>query len=225
MNFNLIIFKFSVCVFFVVSSILSCQSQEIYWKNNIPYNSDTAAVREISRIDRREDVIRYRNLRNCALGLESIEQGYDGLQIRIWADHGIKNNDTTEMLLIRSNRKGDFSAVSYRFAGSDPGEFMNVSGRFISLAPKSGWVSFLKRPFFRRLFTIPDGNSLENYSLNTNPFGYQVEVAFHNNYRLYDYYDISDNIHTIPEAKEFVGILKMLDEEFSCTLIDNKSVD
>jgi hypothetical protein len=151
-----------------------------------------------------------------SLKLDSIDSGYDSLQIRIWT-----NVNHVQKVLVIKNNKGswtasliNFGAVLDKYMDSVVGFRKDVS----TVAPKSTWPEVTTRFFNDHILTLPDDGKLAGYEHSMDGWHVTVEVATVEKYRIYYYHDPEMN-QGIPEAKSVMNILDLIKNEFDVTLL------
>jgi hypothetical protein len=146
-----------------------------------------------------------------ALALKTLENGFDGLQIRIW--RGYPNKDTGQLFIL-TNKNSTWSAELIRFNYFFFEKGASIGKRSAFRDPASGWNSFTRKLFKLDITTLPDFHSLPGYDLPTHSDGVEVEYANGNSYRMYTYAVPDMYMHDIPEAGKVVQILELIEREF-----------
>jgi len=157
----------------------------------------------------------YKNLKKDIenkLGIGSIEDGFDSLQIRIWTI-GYKSFD--ENLIMISNTKGIWSAkillINFKYDKSNT--LVAIDKQITNNEPKSSWNTFVDSLIKYDILTLPDYTTLPNYSVMADSKGTTVEIATKDRYRIYSYPDVDLHISKSPEAYKIHQILKFLSKE------------
>jgi hypothetical protein len=148
---------------------------------------------------------------NKALGLNTLENGFDGLQIRIWRGYTIKD---TGQLFILTNKNSKWSAELIRFNYFFFEKGASIGKSSVFKEPHSGWYSFTKNLFQLQVTDLPDYHSIRNYDLPTDGDGLEVEYANGNKYRMYSYGVPDMYMKEIPEAGKVMQILELIESEF-----------
>jgi hypothetical protein len=186
----------------------SCESHVIKIENL--ENSDTIS-RDIPKGFQNKTTRDKNNTLNNALGLNTLENGFDGLQIRIWRGYIVKD---TGQLFILTNKNSKWSAELIRFNYFFFEKGASIGKISVFKEPHSGWHSFTKNLFQLEVTDLPDYHSIRNYDLPTDADGVDVEYANGNKYRWYSYGAPDMYRKSIPEAGKVMQILELIESEF-----------
>ena len=149
------------------------------------------------------------------LKLESLEKGFDSIQIRIW--YGCPR-DSGDLLVVLKNNKKKWEAEICKIGC--PPSFEHWGDSIVRIifkdSPKSGWTKFINQLFDLSILTLPDEKQLKNlhYSVPMDGCGVEVEIAIKNVYREYGYGNPDDYEDKFLEAKNILSILHLINEEF-----------
>ena len=122
------------------------------------------------------------------LKLDSLESGFDSLQIRIWYHDALLIN--RELIVIkRTNQK--WTADHYEMI-VEWDVYKNTetitTNKVTSLIPKSGWYNFITKLLDLKIMTLPNMNDIPGLADNWhNGITYNIEVATKKQYRFYGY--------------------------------------
>lgn len=151
-----------------------------------------------------------------SLKLESIDSGFDSMEIAIWT-----NVNYVQKVFVIKNTKGAWSASLIRFGpvldkyrDSVVGFRYNVS----RMEPRSSWKVFTGRLFGDHILTLPDEHQVPKYEIVGDGPHLAVEVATMEKYRIYTYTNPEMN-EAIPEAKDVMNILNLIKDEFGVGLL------
>jgi hypothetical protein len=148
------------------------------------------------------------------LGLDSLQSGYKGIQIRIWL-HGWLLIKKDLIILSRTNKKweGKLITATYKYNDSIKDHF--ISDKEIkTINPKSGWDSLFKSLLDLKLLTLPDMNKLPDYSRGDDGTDFVFEIATASHYKMFHYWSPSYYADKFGEAKNVVLISTLLQKEF-----------
>jgi hypothetical protein len=162
-----------------------------------------------------------------SLGLQSLEKGFDSIQIRLWYE----DFSTGRRLIILSNsNKGWKAEVSTINTDDNPnfkGDEINranpdfleeyiVTRTIESKMPKSGWDKFIKKLFNLNILTLPDEGKVTaiDQGSGTDGWSITVEIATKKVYRYYNYSNPDYFYRQAEEARNINHILVFVDEEF-----------
>lgn len=164
---------------------------------------------ERSRID-------YLRREEKALGLDSLNNGFDSVQIRFW--YGCALGD--EKLLVFSNKNGEWvgelSHKEYLLSKTSQ-RYDSIIRTIDYVSPLSGWERFLGKLFSLHLLTLPDIESIEGFKEESiaDGCGVSVEIATKNFYRIYDYHNPDSYEDKYWQAREIMYILYLVNKEFN----------
>ena len=148
------------------------------------------------------------------IGLKSIEDGFEGTQIRIW---NINSFLGTLQLLTILNSQLNWSAelhnIVYRMNDNNDSIVTFKENIFIK-KPLSGWKSFTDSLFKLNILSLPDYSSIPEYDIPNDAGGVVVEIASKYRYRIYSYIEPEVNGVTISQAKMMYQILRLAEGEF-----------
>jgi hypothetical protein len=215
MNFKRMDFKFYSMILllavFVGCGDGSIKHKEV--KHNDSVSLDIPAHYRIPEIQ--ENYTRTRKL----LGLENLEMGFDGLQIRIWGDSRVSDTTTLVVLKCKDRRwAGQLYHYTYFLKqGADLNYEIDsihiYEKQFIE--PVSGWDKFSRQIFQLGIKTLPDWSSIKNYGdLNTDEQGYEIEFADKKQYRIYSYPLPQKRRSRAEEANKMSQIIVLVGREF-----------
>jgi len=146
------------------------------------------------------------------LRLDSLESGFDNLQIRIWYDFSLVRE---RKLVVITNRDTSWKATIYNLQVDWDGQTETILSKTVKqVTPKSSWYIFLKKLMDFKILTLPDQNDIPNYGGGTDGNTYNVEVATKNQYRFYGYWEPQMYQDKYWQAKNMADILKLIKQEF-----------
>ncbi len=151
--------------------------------------------------------------RQNQLGLDSLENGFHDLQIRVWYDFALVKEGK---LIVITNKDTNWTAIIYVWQIDRNGttETM-VSKKIQQVVPKSGWPIFSKKLLDLQIVTLPTQDDVEGYSAGDDGRTYNVEVATKNQYRFYSYWEPQKNKNQFWQAKNMTEILNLLETELN----------
>jgi hypothetical protein len=194
--------------------LTSCNGQEKVI-NSTSTNTDTLKKEIPTYKDGTEDLFyKLKQQKATQLRLDSLESGYDSLQIRIWYDYALLTQ--RDLVIIKQTNgkwSGEFyelNAVWNAFKNSD-----TITGKKIkSVIPKSGWDTFIKKLFDLKIMTLPDMDSIPGLQDNwTDGVTYNFEIATKKEYRFYGYHLPEKFEDKFWQAKNITEILKLISDE------------
>jgi hypothetical protein len=154
-----------------------------------------------------------------ALGLKSLTNGFDSLQIRIWLGHSLAINNEVVILKYR-NRKWSGKLISYSMIFTDSGEQYSLIRRQRNLYPNSGWETLINNLYKLQLLTLQNGEDLIGYDgCGADGIRYLFEWATTLKYRMYLYCNPKENSVNFWQAKNVIKIAELLEQEFNFSYI------
>lgn len=148
------------------------------------------------------------------LKLDSLESGFDSLQIRIWYDYALLIN---RELIIIQRTKGKWTADRYEMV-VDWDSFKNTetikTNKIKSVIPKSGWDNFINELLSLKIMTLPNMDDIQGLVDNWNDgVTYNIEVATKKEYRFYGYHLPDKFEDKFWQAKNMTRILSLISTE------------
>lgn len=150
------------------------------------------------------------------MNLDSIESGFDSLQIRLWYHYSIDDNDF--LIVIKKNQttwKGVLYSLKIRANKDDKFSHL-VHCDSSMIYPKSGWISFAKHLEELNVTGLPDKRSINGYKdiIGAEGASYCVEVATKAGYRFYEYWAPNLFRKEYSQVDQMARILERIDNEF-----------
>lgn len=148
------------------------------------------------------------------LNLQSIERGFDSVQIRIWYGCAILGNDRL-IVLANANHswRAEVSKLQYQW-DSLTQRFDTVTRSVVSKLPQSGWRKFINQLFDLKTLTLPNEQDIPNFAERsiTDGCSVEIEIATKDCYRYYYY--TNPDLYEYWQAKNMISILKLINSEF-----------
>lgn len=129
-----------------------------------------------------EGIYQYVNEVASKLHLDSLELGYDSLQIRIWLGHSMAIEKGVVVLrFFEGNWNGYL--ISYWMKGG-----LIERKTVKSVKPGSGWNNFINQLYQLQILTLPNQDDLKDCGgCGGDGIGYEFEYATAKKYRFYSY--------------------------------------
>jgi hypothetical protein len=150
-----------------------------------------------------------------SLQLDTLEYGYDSIQIRLWVTYAIK--DTFQIVSIKRH-KNQWSGVYCETAlhySMEHDSILYYTKWEKPLYPKTGWQPFVDSLIKLNILILPDCTKIKGYDF---PFDGGNSVTFEistvGQYRLYMYQLPGLNKNHFKEAANVDNILKLVSYEF-----------
>lgn len=157
---------------------------------------------------------------DSSLGLKTLRNGFNGLQIRVWSGEGLTYRG--RMFLIKHDGVS-WTGELYYFRDS----FGNRQYQGETLIEKTElkqssreWEQLVKALFALGINTLPDYTQLPCNGLDTDEGGVMVEIAQNNFYKTYQFPTPSHRVNQCKEAKQVVHIVALIDKRFGNKLKD-----
>lgn len=176
------------------------------------FNSRDTVIREIPTDRRGKPDLMYRVIkqRKSQLKLDSIEAGYDSLQIRVWSE---QSRAYIKHLIIISKKDRKWRCLFYtmKVDWNDKNDSETVLTHSVrEIIPSMGWSKFTDRLLTLGITKLPNG-----------PAGgmdgedYCVEIATRDEYRFYKYWSPETTESKFWGSKNMVEIMRLLEKECS----------
>lgn len=145
------------------------------------------------------------------LGLDSLENGFDNLQIRVWYDFALVRE---RRLVVITNKDTNWTATVYYLQVDWDGQTETILSKKVKqVIPKSGWSKFSKELLDLKVATLPSQDDIKGYRGGDDGRTYNVEVATKNQYRFYGYWEPQEYQTKFWQAKNMADILKLFEIE------------
>jgi hypothetical protein len=193
-------------------------SEKTNFDSVVNYAQDSIR-RDIPKFYRLQHVQNEKQKIESAIKIGSLVNGFPGQQIRILGNEYDEYNDW-ERLIVFTNKSSWRADVYYiRYAAEDDLIMVIDSLQYQKHSigqPKSGWRVFIDSLSHYGLFSLPHYTAIPGYvHESTHELTYEVEVASHNNYRIYSLLNPIIRQNRFPEAKKFTQILGLIKRQFS----------
>lgn len=217
--------KLTIILFFAELIFAACESQSDRLQS-LPISVDTSGIfsKEIptyedGRHKGDTDYI-FKDIRRMAseLRLDSIENGFDSLQIRIWLGHSmaIRKN-----IVILKKINGKWSAQLVTYSEGQKGKTLQLfieKKTIKSVHPLSGWDVIIKKINALEILTLPNDGDLKDYNgCGMDGIAYYFETSTKRQYRFFYYCNPEDNVGRFREAKNVLEFASVLENEFDFT--------
>lgn len=158
------------------------------------------------------------------IGLESIENGFDSLQLRIWYGGPVCGDRV--IVLIHNNKKWSAKVIDINREIKGMGQRYPIEelitrttckGTVVNKKPRSGWRSLIRELFELKILSLPDIRNVKGLELEPVSDGSVVivEVAAKNIYRAYTFPNPDIYSGKNDTAKKLVEIITLLEDELA----------
>jgi hypothetical protein len=147
------------------------------------------------------------------MGLETLENGFDSMQIRIW--YGVALMDKLQLLIMKKS-ESKWSAKFYTLGlnyDKNRKSLVSVTKSSEAKQPASGLGKLIDSLFKLDILTLPDSQSINGYGDCNDGNGVTIETSSVNNYRIYNY-PCFNNQDGILQAKKIKQIMDLIEKEF-----------
>lgn len=178
--------------------------------------SDTI-IKDIPRSRKGMEPAYYKNKPQIerAMGLNSIENGFDSIELRLWYGYSIDDSSQLVVLKKGKNQKWISELCNFKYKYDERNNILTSIGKVcFDRTPKSGWDHFTRKLFDLEITDLPDAGKLPGYIDATDGGSIIIEVATSKLYRIYAYQLPSVNQEKFIQAKKMVDILRLIEEEF-----------
>ncbi|NNV54748.1 hypothetical protein [Limnovirga soli] len=154
-----------------------------------------------------------------SLKLDTLEKGFDSLQIRIWLGYSFTSR---QQLIILKNSKGNWKSYYYEFNPyyfyrEKEDSLLYFEKSIIEKKPKVSWNDFMNRLYGNQILTLPQYKKIKNYEIPNDPNYISIEISTETYYRLYQYASPIFG-SKVPEAKYVENIINIITNEFDIRL-------
>ncbi|AEV98040.1 hypothetical protein A4D02_14620 [Niastella koreensis] len=145
-----------------------------------------------------------------SLQLDSLEAGYDSLQIRIWLGHSLAR---VRHVVILKYKDQDWTGQLVSFS-DETGKHHPVK-KLRKVSPRSGWRVLIDSLFKLGIVTLPHDTAITGYSCEggTDGISYDFEIATSTGYRFYRY-DNPAKCDNFWQPGNVLQIASLLENEF-----------
>lgn len=208
-------FLSSLLISYIICLLFSCNSPA---KTN---DSKTIKVQTIEKdinLNKRGDPPSYylnKQIIEGKMGLMTLENGFDSIQIRIW--YGYAFMDSAQMVILKKvNSQWSAELYSFIYNSNKSGDsVLSIDKSMEIRSPNCGWDSFTKQLFKFNITVLPDDSKIENYFEVMDGDGVVVEISTKYTYRIYSYKEPILYQAKIKEAHDMVQILNLIESEFN----------
>jgi hypothetical protein len=159
-----------------------------------------------------------------SLKLDTLENGFDSLQIRIWFTYPFTDRQQL-VILSRKHKQWEYKYIDYKphyIKIQNKDSLIYIEKRAILKSPKGSWNEFTDSIYYFNIMTLPDYSTLKNYTLPTDPDGKIFEIGTKHEYRLY-YYPSSTLSTEFRESRDVNNIVRLFEKEFDFKRLDRQN--
>jgi hypothetical protein len=205
------------CLFVLLLYIFSCESNNSAERiSTKPEQATDSVIKEIPKDEKGRYIFLFQECQDIAtkMKLESLENGFDSLRIRLWFFAGMNSN--TEVLDFRvaaGKTIGEILTWSDKYRTQENKHLIDTSRR--TAIPISGWSKYIYDISNLGIQTLPDVSSIpELANGGGDRYLICVEIAKNKYYRFYHYYDPESNPNGISQVTNFERIVKLTEDQF-----------
>ena len=204
--------KFIVTIAFVIV-LFACNSKpkdcnkEVFRKSIPEYRMDSSIIKIGKKIE-------------SLAGLESLENGYKDIQIRIWFSY---SGDVEHLIILKKmngNWSGSLSKLQYVYGGKRD-TLVSIKRDIKIIHPKSEWKTFIDSLYKLDISTLPDITLFQGYSISHDGYWFTVEIADCNSYKIYSYNNPMEYANNFSPANNVIAICRLIENQldFRCELL------
>jgi hypothetical protein len=194
--------------------LLSCNSKEDSSTINSPQEQKTMKfIKEIPVYkDGQEDLFyKLKKQKKKHLKLDNIEDGYDSLQIRIWYDYALlENQDLVVIKCSNGKWEGIYDEMIVKWDATYVTDSV-ISDKIKPYTPKIGWDNFIRELMKLKIITLPNIDYIPGLIDDWDDgVTYIIEVASKTQYRFYSYHLPEKFENKFWQARNMVNILDLI---------------
>lgn len=208
--------------FSLTATYISCREKSLNPSSSQSLKPDTTSnfVKDIPTFKKGNSkglftlLYEYTSREASLLHLDSLELGFDSLQVRIWLGHemAIKKHAVI-FKYTESNWSG--CLVSYSRENEAGKRFLKEI-IFTDVRPVSGWENFIQKMLALKILELPDDEDLPAYDgCAGDGLAYYFEWATKNKYRFYSYCGLDSNTDKFWQAKNVAEFADLVEKEFN----------
>lgn len=159
-----------------------------------------------------EDVKAWMRDEEKGYGLDSLNNGFDSIQIKIWYGCVLYHERLIVLSLVSNKWRAEL--CQRQFSGKYPD--FSMSRKVNNVKPKSGWDSVITGLFNLKILTLPDLDKIDGFVEESVTDGcyVSIEIATKKIYREYGYSNPDLYVRQHWQAKNIVDIARFLNTEF-----------
>lgn len=151
---------------------------------------------------------------NTLLQLESLQDGFDSLQIRVWIECG--SNISSLIVLERKGNQWNAVFYSFKIYKKEKFDFDIRDFKTVIKLPESGWESFSENLLKTGIIDLPDHIKFSpRYNLPNDAYRVSVEIGMLKKYRRYEYPELGLNSNISEGPGKLNQALKLIEREFN----------
>lgn len=220
--------KKSITIFLACILSLSCTDHErhegiatLQADNSGTFKKEIPLIKEGSK--KGDTVYQLKDIRQAVadLGMDNLEKGFKGIQIRVWLGHSLAIQKTV-VILKQVNTHWNAEVVTYTDSLTERQESIyRLLARNVSMTPVSGWDSLISRIADWKIMSLPNGDDLPGYTGCGGADGitYLVEAATASSYRLYYYCNSPLKNSPFWQERNLMEFVQFLENEFGFTFV------
>jgi hypothetical protein len=214
--------QFAVAAILIISihSNISCDLKK--GNNVLTIQKDTLIV-DIPKNDRGNYRLMYRECKRDEklLGLDSLQIGFDSLQIRIWFEPGLYYKK--QMIILKNSNNiwvGQLISWSLNYGKEDSPSYNIVNKNIENVSPRSGWDKYIAKLVSLNILTLPDDSEIKGIESGGGDLRMTaIEIAAKNLYRFYTYTEPDGYTKKFKELEDMENIIHYTEKEFPQLLI------
>lgn len=204
-----------------INSNISCNIEK--GKNNVLDIQKDSSIIDIPKNLKGDHSLIYRLHKKDEklLGLDSLQIGFDSMQIRIWFEPGMSYK---KQMIILKNTNGSWIGQLLSWIidnGTENSPNHTILNKQIeNVSPKSGWDKYIAELIKLNIITLPDDSNIKGVEGGGGDLRMtSIEVATRNMYRFYTYMEPDGYNKKFKELQDMESIIHYTGKEFPQLLI------
>ncbi len=207
---------------FVISisfPFIACQD-----RRSVSMSDSNVIQNDIALYKNGKQIYAYTSISKAAsqLNLDSLELGFDSMQIRIW--FSFAKHDSSQIFIIKNrNNKWSAESIILKYLWDDTLLQTSLSDTITKVSYHNvNWTRFLNELFQLKITSLPDMDKINGYKDigGIDGSGCCVEIATKSSYRFYGYWFPGRFKDQYWQADNMIKIIELLEREFSFKLLD-----
>ena len=216
--------QFAAAAILIISmhSNISCDFKK--GNNNVLAVQNDTSIIDIPKNDSGNYRLMYRECKRDEklLGLDSLQIGFDSLQIRIWFEPGMSYKK--QMIALKNSNgswNGQLVSWSLYYGNPDSSSYSIVNKKIENVSPKSGWDKYIAELIRLNILTLPDDSNIKGIESGGGDLRMtSIEIAAKNLYRFYTYTEPDGYNKRFKELEDMENIIHYTGKEFPQLLIE-----
>jgi len=155
------------------------------------------------------------------LGLDSLQIGFDSMQIRIWFEPGMFYKK--QMIILKNSHgswEGQLISWTLDYGNENSPKHTIIDKKIENIYPKSGWDKYITELIRLNIITLPDDSNIKGVESGGGDLRItSIEIATKTMYRFYTYTEPDGYNKQFKELQDIENIIHHTGKEFPQILI------